>query len=561
RVEARVIHPDGRITELERDAVYTQDDFRLGHERRERVTFALPNLEPGCIVDYRWRAVHKGKAHGLRFYTQARYPTHELFIRFAFYPHLRAAWTTSGFPSSWLEERNGGHELRMRQLAAAPDEEFLPTPDEIVPWITTYYLFQRGDDWVREFWTDFAKVLAREEKAFQTRHRAIRRQAEELTAGAAGEEEALRRLFAYCQGEILNLEDEANGLSTREIEQYAELKKATDVLKNGYGDASLINALFGSLAGALGYEVRWAAATDRSEGAFSSKRAYYYALPDRLVALRREGEHAWRFFDPGTPEAAFTHLAWWNEDTRALLGNRDGPYFVDTPRLSAEASSLRREGDLEIAPDGSLQGNVVFTFDGHLRSLFASGYRLLTPEEQTEAVHDLLGDLLPNAEVDALRLDWGDAVGAPLVMRFVLTAPGFASRTGQRLFLEPHVFGRDDAPFFAPTKRRHDISFAYRWTAIDDLRLHLPAGFTVEEVPAPAGEIRSSTFTHTSSVEADEAARLLHVQRHYASKTLTVPVENYAAVQGLLAEIFEIDHQLFILRQTGEEGAAADPLQ
>ncbi|MFP4283503.1 MAG: DUF3857 domain-containing protein, partial [Opitutales bacterium] len=327
RVEARVIHPDGRITELERDAVYTQDDFRLGHERRERVTFALPNLEPGCIVDYRWRAVHKGKAHGLRFYTQARYPTHELFIRFAFYPHLRAAWTTSGFPSSWLEERNGGHELRMRQLAAAPDEEFLPTPDEIVPWITTYYLFQRGDDWVREFWTDFAKVLAREEKAFQTRHRAIRRQAEELTAGAAGEEEALRRLFAYCQGEILNLEDEANGLSTREIEQYAELKKATDVLKNGYGDASLINALFGSLAGALGYEVRWAAATDRSEGAFSSKRAYYYALPDRLVALRREGEHAWRFFDPGTPEAAFTHLAWWNEDTRALLGNRDGPYF------------------------------------------------------------------------------------------------------------------------------------------------------------------------------------------------------------------------------------------
>ena len=54
-VSGRTIKADGSIVELDKKAVYKRDIVRAGALTRKAVSFAMPGVEPGAIVEYRWR--------------------------------------------------------------------------------------------------------------------------------------------------------------------------------------------------------------------------------------------------------------------------------------------------------------------------------------------------------------------------------------------------------------------------------------------------------------------------------------------------------------------------
>ena len=64
-LRARSISPDGTITNLDPDTVYTRDIVRKGMKRRRVRTFALPGLVPGSIVEYQWTQVEDDPSTGL----------------------------------------------------------------------------------------------------------------------------------------------------------------------------------------------------------------------------------------------------------------------------------------------------------------------------------------------------------------------------------------------------------------------------------------------------------------------------------------------------------------
>lgn len=54
-VAGRTIRPDGTILELDKKSVYKRDLVRAGQLRQKVVSFAMPGVEPGVIIEYRWR--------------------------------------------------------------------------------------------------------------------------------------------------------------------------------------------------------------------------------------------------------------------------------------------------------------------------------------------------------------------------------------------------------------------------------------------------------------------------------------------------------------------------
>jgi hypothetical protein len=54
-VAGRTIRPDGSIVELDRKSVYKRDLERAGRSQVKTVSFAMPAVEPGAILEYRWR--------------------------------------------------------------------------------------------------------------------------------------------------------------------------------------------------------------------------------------------------------------------------------------------------------------------------------------------------------------------------------------------------------------------------------------------------------------------------------------------------------------------------
>jgi hypothetical protein len=54
-VAGRTIRPDGAIVELDRKSVYKRDVVRAGRSQLKAVSFAMPAVEPGAILEYRWK--------------------------------------------------------------------------------------------------------------------------------------------------------------------------------------------------------------------------------------------------------------------------------------------------------------------------------------------------------------------------------------------------------------------------------------------------------------------------------------------------------------------------
>src|SRR5260370_20563264 len=80
----------------------------------------------------------------------------------------------------------------------------------------------------------------------------------------------------------------------------------------------------------------------------------------------------------------------------------------------------------------------------------------------------------------------GDVMTKPVVFSCHVKVPGYAQRTGKRLFLQPAFFTHGAGPLFATKERKNDIYFHYGWSEQDEVSIQLPAGFEPDNPDAPA---------------------------------------------------------------------------
>src|SRR5882724_3417019 len=58
-VHGRTIKADGTELELKKDSVFERDVVRTGRKRYRVKSFAMPGVEPGAIVEYRWKELRQ----------------------------------------------------------------------------------------------------------------------------------------------------------------------------------------------------------------------------------------------------------------------------------------------------------------------------------------------------------------------------------------------------------------------------------------------------------------------------------------------------------------------
>src|SRR5918911_3818508 len=74
-VSGRTIRPDGSIVELKKEDVFEKTIVKAGDLKLKGKTFAMPGVEPGAIIEYRWREVYpNSSANYKRLYFQRNIP-------------------------------------------------------------------------------------------------------------------------------------------------------------------------------------------------------------------------------------------------------------------------------------------------------------------------------------------------------------------------------------------------------------------------------------------------------------------------------------------------------
>jgi transglutaminase superfamily protein len=553
-IAARTIKPDGTIVEMKKDAVFDREIVRLSGVKFKSKSFALPAVEPGVIVEYKWSERRPFTSFYTRLQLQRDFPIQSVKYYVKPMAEMQTAMGMGMHTISFhcpnvpfIKERDGFHSVSFNNVAAFREEPRMPPEDQVRSWMLLYY--SKKDKIVPEkFWKDHGKSVYEQNKGAMKVSDEVRRAATEAIGDASAPEQKLERLLAFVRTKIKNIQNDATTLTEQERKNLKENRSPTDTLKQGYGASRDIDLLFASLATAAGFETRLVNLSDRSDMFFDQTLADDYFLDVYDVAVK-VGD-GWKFIDPSSAYVPFGMLRWQQEGLQALLADPKDPVFVQTPISPAEKSLEKRTAKLRLSEDGTIEGDARIEYTGHMAADKKEDYDEQSPTEREKQFHDALAKRISNAEITEVKFENVTDPFKPLVISYKVRVQGYAERTGKRLFLQPGFFEKGATPLFPTSQRKHDIYFYYPWTEEDDVVIELPAGYALDNAERP-GDLAFGELGHLKiqlGVTKDE--RVLSYKRQFRFTGLLFPKDTYPNLKNAFDTVHKVDNHTITLKQS-----------
>jgi hypothetical protein len=554
-IAARTIKPDGSVVELKPDAIFDREIIKAGRFKIKAKSFALPAVEPGVVVEYRWKETRPLSAY-TRLQFQREIPVQKVvyhikpFYHPAF-PYGMRTQTFHGQNSGFVKEDGGFYMTSMTNVPAFREEPHMPPEDQVRPWLLMFYSEDTGLT-ADKFWTDYGKRLFNAGKSAMKVNDDVRKAAAEIVGDASAPEQKIERLYTFCRTKIKNMSDDALGLTDEEREKLKENKNPVDTLKRGQGSAGEVNLLFAALCNAAGLDARLAALPDRSDFFFDPSFPDDYFLSAIDVAVKTGDQ--WRLYDPASTYVPFGMLVWREEGVQALVADPKEAIWIKTPLSAPDRSREKRVGTLALAEDGTLEGDLRLEYTGHLATELKEYYDDETPARREELLREQLKDRLSTAELGDVKFENVTDPDKPLAVTMKVRVPGYAQRTGKRLFLQPAFFQRNEPALFQSASRLHMVYFHYPWSEEDDITVKLPAGYALDTADAPEPFNVGAVGEYKVKILATTDSSMLQFKRTFffgGNESLYFPAASYQQLKLVFDTLHQRDAHTITLKQTG----------
>ncbi len=554
-VEARVTIPDGSTVLLKKEDVLEREIVRANGFKVKAKTFALPGLEIGSIVEYRYKEVLDNATANMRLIFQRDIPiqTVSYYVKpFAgdrgmYYERFNAGET------KFEKDKNGYHRATMTNVPAFREEPNMLPDDEVRSWMYIYYLAgvkKVGD----EYWKDIGKTIYEGSKTSLKANDQVKQATAEAIAGAASDDEKLQKIYGYVKSQIRNI-TYADKVTDDDRKSVRNNKSPGDTLKLRMGDAGDVDKLFGAMARAAGFDARVALSGSRNELFFDPRVANFQLMMNSSNIAVKVGED-WRFFSPAGYFSQYGMLSWVEEGQIALISDPKGAIWKDISLADAGKSKEKRTGKFKVLADGTLEGEATIEYTGHMSASNKNSYRGDSDVEREKSLKYLIqSQILSTAEIVSSSIENVLDPEKPLVYRFKIRVPGYASRTGKRIFFQPNVFERSSKPRFISNTRKYDVYFNYPYSEEDDITIELPSGFALENADAPSPiKDPSGIGSHTVKMGVTKDAKFLIYKRDFSFGNkgfIRFPATSYPAVKNLFEAFNKADvHQLTLREGT-----------
>jgi transglutaminase-like putative cysteine protease len=549
-IAGRTIKADGSIVELKKDDIYERTLVKISGLKYKARSFSMPAVEPGCIIEYRWREVRVDQdANYTRLMFQRDIPVQrvEYYIKPYSYPNATFnSITLHGRPTPFVKDKGGFYKTTMSDVPALHEESRMPPEDQVKTWMLVYYARNEKLD-PEKFWFDLGRSYYDRTKSLIKANDEVKQKAVALTADAKSDEEKIQRLFEFCRANIKNWSNDASGLTDEERKKLKGNNSPSDTLKRGVGSSMDIDLLFAALANGAGFDARIALSSDRGDIFFDKGLPNAYFLAPRNVAVNLGGN--WKFFDPGFNYVPFGMLRWQEEGSEVLVTDPKQPVWVPVAMSPADKSKVTRRATLKLADDGTLEGDVQLQYTGH----FAIERKEEIDEEsetrREEIVKDEIKGQMSVAEVTNIKIENVTDHDKPMTVSYHIRFPGYAQKTGKRLFLQPAFFQKGIAPTFATASRRYEVYFHYPWAEDDDVSIELPEGYALDNAdsPAPFASGKLSAYKPTLGVTKD--GKKIVYKRSFFFDAVLFPVESYSQLKLFFDQLHKNDNHTIALKQ------------
>ena len=565
---ARVIRNDGTIVDVGAEDIFEREIVKAGGLKVKAMTFAIPNIQPGVIVEYQYTEEREyGGASGMRLALQKDIPVETLEYYYKPDSKEPSYQTYNSSDVKFVKDADGYFVARSVNVPAFKSEPYMAPEDTIRPWMLlmadqAVSIFSGGlnlftithkdqSDKPEEYW----RGVAGRNSAFygpylNKRNDNFEKSAQEITNGLSSPDDQLRKLYSFCQKEITNTTYEKTPVETKTT-RIVGVADLAEVLKHRSAGSFTINLIFGALANALGFETRLVLAGNRSEMFFTPELVNSRFLHIAGVAVKVGG--VWKVLDPGNPYLPYGMLNWYEEGTSAMMIGEKDFFWAHTEINTYKVSNIQRTGKIKLLADGSIEGELRIEYTGHPAVLYRSRNSHDPIEKLQQSLENEIKAHYSGADVSDVKIENLKEPDKALVQSFRIRLAGYAQKTGKRLFLQPGFFEYGNTPLFTSNLRKYEIDFPYPWSEYDLLDIELPKGYQLESAETP-GPITDPNKIGSIDVRMrmDETNNILHYSRRFyfgGGGQLRFPASSYPAVKELFDAFNKADNHTLVLKQ------------
>jgi hypothetical protein len=576
-VAGRTIHPDGTIVPFAGKPYEKLMEKGQGYKYTAKV-FTLPSVEVGSIVEYRYE---------LRYDDNIYIPPSwiiqsNLFTRHAHYIWLPTnkelvskdekgeqitsgiAWTPilpkgaelkkSEIPGSTIDGPQRKFELTLDNVAAQPDEEFMPPIRSLGYRVLFFYTPYHTQD---EFWKDGGKRWAKARDKFIGPGSKVQAAVKELVLPTDSEEQKLRKIYAA----VLKLDNTRFSRQHSTSEEHAqglgEVKNTDDVWERKRGTDDQLAELFVAMARAAGFKAYLMGVTSRDRNIFLTSYFTLDQLDDDIAIVNIGGKE--QFFDPGQPFCPYGQLAWKHTMVQGLRQVDGAAAIAATPGGTYKDSRTDRIADLAMDEHGEATGSVTMTFRGAPALRWRQAY---LRGDETSFHHELqtmLEEIMPAAmDVKVRSVQNLQEYEQPLTISFDVKGV-IATSTGKRMLVPGDLFEFSAKPTFSHTTREQAVYFPYTYTMLDAVRVKFPAGYSIESTPTSGavplkekGLDGKEAMAAVYDFKTESTPNSVTVRRNLIMGQVLFPKENYSDVHTFFTNFESRDHEPTVLKAAAQ---------
>lgn len=590
-LEARVIPPEGH-PRVFGGQIFDKTAFRGPGIRVAVKSFALPDVTPGSIIEYRYRLVSdtgrpKGKVEDLYDLLPASpgkppeggigkgmrilsFPAgdwdiqEDLFTRKARFVYVPGSlwkiilpylfegrgtsllWFAMRIPGASPVWKKGQLELEVENIPPFEPEELMP-PEKSEKMVVHIFHFDSKVKDPKSYWETECRNWQKASESFLGPPDKLADISRRIIGREIDPTLILKKLYVRAQ-EIRNLSYE-KGLTSRQRKEQKirDNRNAADVLARNYGYRSDITRAFVALARAAGFEAEVVRVSNRDDKLFhGSFLSFTGQLDSELAMVTLDGKAM--LFDPATPFCPFGLVHWSRSNTTAVRFSDNPPAFFTTPAYPPELALTQREIAMRLDAQGSLDGTALITYQGHEALVRRLSHIHDDSEEIRKSMEEELAELLPmGAQVTMTKIDNIDNNAPALTIQYDVRIPGLAVDAGDRLLLPASpLLGKRQHPF-RHADRRYPVYFPYPFREFNDIIITLPEGMTVET--RPSSKKVTGEFSSYSLVCVQEEPLKLHIQRDLVIRKSYFALDSYPDLKAFYDAIRTADTDQFILRR------------
>jgi len=360
----------------------------------------------------------------------------------------------------------------------------------------------------------------------------LKSEVDELIIGKTDKREVAKIIYEYVQN------------STRYVSVQLgiggwEPYDAQYVYENGYGDCKALTNYTMALLRYAGIESIYTSVY-AGRGVPDINAEFPNALFNHVIlAVPMETDTVW--LECTSQTNPFGYLGSFTSDRHVLLSTKEGGKLVKTPRYAEDVSTQIRKIDLSISKEGVAEANVETEYHG-LQYENVDHQLRKAPDDQKEWLLKNLN--LTGLKINSLSYQHFPEETPSIKESITLSTSGYASVTGNRIFLNPNLFNQHK---YIPKKleaRQFEIVVNSAFTDIDSVLISVPENYHIEHMPEPM--ILKSQFGEYKADFQKTDDGVLYIRKYTRYKG-RYPSSTYDELRSMLKEVARFDRSKLVL--------------